>query len=78
MRKINELFFQNLYSASNTTGVNPIQDGPFRGCSRMEGGAQKGLLPKICHTCPTTMKFDTPIPYIKKIQKIYKSRNTPL
>ena len=35
-------------------------------------------LPKICHTYPTTMKFGTVIPYPKKIQKIYESRDTPL
>ena len=56
---------------------NPIQDGLFRGCSRM-GGAKKAPLPKICHTYPTMMKLDTVIPYPKKIQKIYESRDTPL
>ena len=55
---------------------NPIQDGLFRGCSRM-GGGQKGPLPKICHTYPTMMKLGTIIPYPKKIQKIYESRDTP-
>ena len=38
--------------------VNPIQDGLFRGCSRMGGGG--GLfahLPKIRHTNPTMMKL---------------------
>ena len=30
---------------------------------------QKGPLPKICHTYPTNMKFDTIIPYVKKIKK---------
>ena len=29
--------------------VNPTQDKPFSGCSRMRGG-QKDPLPKICHT----------------------------
>ena len=28
--------------------LNPIQDGAFRGCSRM-GGAKKLLLPKMSH-----------------------------
>ena len=47
---------------------NPVQDGLFRGCSRMGG-----TLPKICHTYPTMMKFGTVIPYPKKIQKLNKS-----
>ena len=59
-------------------GLTLFRMGLFGAAHGWKGGAQKGLLPKICHTCPTTMKFDTPIPYIKKIQKIYKSRNTPL
>ena len=53
--------------------VNPIQDGHFWGCSRVEG-----TLPKICHTYPTMMKLGTVIPYLKKIKKIYKSRDIPL
>ena len=31
-------------------------------------------LPKICHTYPTMMKLGTIIAYLKKSQKIYKSR----
>ena len=55
---------------------NPIQDGYFRGCSRM--GGPFSPLPKICHTYPTMMKLGTVIPYLKKVQKIYKSREHPL
>ena len=51
-------------------GFNSIQDGLFRGCSRMGWGrGQKGPLPKICHTYPTMMELGTVIPYSKKIQK---------
>ena len=59
------------------SSINPIQDGHFRGCSWMMGeGGQKGiLLPKICHTYPTMMKLGTVTPYLKKIQKIYESRD---
>ena len=32
---------------------------------------------KICHTYPTVMELGTVIPYLKKIQKIYESRDTP-
>ena len=56
--------------------ICPIQDGHFRGCSRMVGG-QKAPLPKIFHTYPTMMKLGTVISYIKNIQKIYESRDTP-
>ena len=44
----------------------------------MGGRGQKGaLLPKICHTYLTMMKPGTVIPYLKKIQKTYESRDTP-
>ena len=46
-----------------------------------EGGGwwgKKGPLPKICHRYPTMMKLDRVIPYLKKIQNIYESRDTPL
>ena len=49
--------------------LNSIQDGPFRGCSRM-GVGQKAPLPKIFHTYPTMMKLGIIIPYLKKTQRI--------
>ena len=53
--------------------LNPIQDGLFRGCSRMgRGGAFLPPLPKIRHTYPTLMKLGTVIPSLRKIQKMYK------
>ena len=62
--------------------MNHISDGSFRGCSRMMGGGgggrKKAPVPKICHTYPTMMKLQTHIPYLKKIQKIYKSYDTLL
>ena len=57
--------------------LNPIQDGLFRGCSRMGRGGTRVTIPKIYHTYPAMMKLGTVIPYLKKIQKIYKSRDTP-
>ena len=42
------------------------------------GGAKKAPLPKICHTYPAIMKLGTVTTYLKKIKKIYKSRDTPL
>ena len=41
-------------------------------------GSAHGLADKICHTYPTTMKLGRVIPYPKKIQKIFESRDTPL
>ena len=41
-------------------------------------GIFRAAHPKICHTYPTMMKLGTVIPYPKKIQKIYESRDTPL
>ena len=40
-------------------------------------GYQKGIPPKMRHTCLTMMKLKTVIPFLKKIFKIYKSRETP-
>ena len=58
---------------------NSIQDGLFRGCSQMVGEGQKGPpLPKIYHTCTTMMKLGLVIPYLKKFQKPYESRETIL
>ena len=58
---------------------NPIQDGLFQGCSQMRwGGAFWPLLPKFHHTYPAMMKLGTVIPYLRKIQKMYKSRETSL
>ena len=51
-------------------------DGPFRGYSRI-GGSKRHPAPKICHTYPRIMKLSTIVPCIKKIQKIYRSRDTP-
>ena len=42
------------------------------------GGGKKAPLSKICQTYPTMMKLGTVISYVKKIQKIYESRDTPL
>ena len=68
------LSFRALLSSIRELGIinsncfNPIQDWAFWGCSRM-WGAKRSPLPKICHTCPTMMKRDKFVPYLKKIQK---------
>ena len=50
----------------------------FFGAAHGWGGAFLAPLPKIPHTYPTMMKLDTVIPYLRKIQKVYKSRGTSL
>ena len=55
---------------------NPIQDGLFWGCSWIGGGAFWPPLPKISHTYSTTIKLGTVIPYLRKIHKMYKLRDT--
>ena len=42
------------------------------------GGAKRPPFRKICQTSPTIMKLGTVIPYLRKIQKIYESRDTIL
>ena len=43
------------------------------------GGGQKGPPPQnLSHISPTMMKLGIVTPYLKKIQKIYESRDTPL
>ena len=49
--------------------LNPIQDGLFWGCWRMERGGKKGPHPKICHAYPTMMKLGIVIPHLKRPQK---------
>ena len=56
--------------------LNSIQDGLLGDCSRI-GGA-KSPLPKLYHTYPTMMKLGTVIPYLRKVQTIYESRDKPL
>ena len=56
--------------------VKPIQDGPFWGCSWMR--VLKSPLSKICQIYHAMIKLGTVTPYVKKIQKIHKSCDTPL
>ena len=44
----------------------------------MDWGDKKGPLPKVCLTYRAMMALGTVTPYPEKIQKIYKSRDTPL
>ena len=42
------------------------------------GATKKVPLPKICHIYHTMMRLGTVMPYLKKAQKIYEPRDTPL
>ena len=58
-----------IYMFRTQRRINPIQDGLFRGCSRMMGGLFGPPLLKICHTYSTMMKLGRVIPYRKKVKK---------
>ena len=57
---------------------NPIQDGVFLGCSRMEGGTKRPSLPKICHTYPAMMKPGSYTLLKEDAKNICDSRDAPL
>ena len=54
--------------------VSLIQDGPPRDVHSWLRGKKKPH--RIRHTYPEIMKLGTVIPYLKKIQNKYKSRDT--
>ena len=73
------------YNNTHHHSVNPIQDRLVWGSSRMEGGPGRPPpppppppRPEICQTYPAIIKLATVIPYPRKIQKSYKSPDTPL
>ena len=62
------LYRAMLLSLFNCQYLNPIQDRPFRGRSRMgERGAKRLPLPKMSHTYLAMMRLGTVIPCLKKI-----------
>ena len=50
----------------------------FFGAAHGWGGQKGPPLLKICQTYPTMINLGTVIPYPKKIQKMYESRDTSL
>ena len=59
----------------------PIQDGPFRGCSRKgrERGQKDPLsLQFITHILQWWNKLSIVVPYLRKIQKLNESCDSPL
>ena len=74
---------QNIMHVSQMFTFNPIQDGHFRGYSRMDGGGEAKRpflpkIPKICHRYLTMIELAQVIPYLRKIKQTYKSRDTLL
>ena len=71
------MFYEQTLNTVLTLTLALFRMGIFRAAHRLgERGVQKGsFLPKICHTYPAMMKLGTVIPYLKKIQKIYQSRD---
>ena len=49
----------------------------FSGLLTDGGLAKRSPLRKVCHTSPKMMKLGKVVRFVKMIQKIYKSRNTP-
>ena len=73
-QKLDDMLFQK----ENT--LNPTQDGLFgatHGCGEQSPHLHCPVH-KICHTHPIMMQLGTVVPYLKKIQKIYESRDRPL
>ena len=64
----------------NSTGreIEPYLGWVFSRLLTDGRGGKKATHLKICLTYPAIMKLGTVVPYLKKIQKIYKSRDTPL
>ena len=56
--------------------LEPYSRLAFLGLLTDEMGPKGPPLPKICHTYPTMMRLGTVIPYLKKIQNMYESRDT--
>ena len=69
------IFFYQLSANKFKIIINPIQDGPFRSCSRMRGPGRPSLS-KICYTYPAIMGLGRAIPCLKKLEKIYESHDT--
>ena len=73
------MFYEQTLNTVLTLTLTLFRMGIFRAAHRSGGrGDQKGsFLPKICHKYPAIMKSGTVIPDLKKIQKIYQSRDAP-
>ena len=65
----------NVITGSSNIALTLFRMG-FFGAAHGWGGGFLPPLPKIHHTYPTMMKLGTVIPYLRKIQKMYKSCDT--
>ena len=70
-------FSISFLSTLNTLKLTLFRMGIFGAALGWGGGAKRPPLPKICHTYPTMMKLGIVISYLKKIQKICESHDTP-
>ena len=78
-KRIGEIYnMSKKINFNNLTCYSPYSEWAFLELLIDGGRGKKSPLPKICHTYPTMMKLGALIPYLKKIQKIYKSSDTPL
>ena len=73
-----QINLQKFYILPHLKALTLFRMGFFGASHEWGGGAFWLRLPKICHTHPTMMKLGTVIPYLRKIQKKYKSRDTSL
>ena len=71
-------FEKQFFIYTNVTTALTLFRMGFFGAAHKWGGPFCPLLPKIRHTYPAMMKLGTVIPYLWKIQKMYKSRDTSL
>ena len=68
----------NLHIGRRTNPILTLFRMGFFGAAHGLGRAFWPPLCKIHHTYPTMMKLGTVIPYLRKIQKMYKSHDTSL
>ena len=71
-------YFQKPFLKKTSARLQPSSGWTFLGLfTDGEGwGVKRSHLPKICHIYLAITKLDTVTPYLKKIQKLYESRDT--
>ena len=78
MTQVAHFLIKQLYENLQLRMLTLFRMGIFRAAHGWGVGGKKltPSLPKICNTYHRLMKLGTVIPYLKKIQKIYGSRDT--
>ena len=69
-----------IFNRSNELMINPIQNGPLWSCSQVKGGGGGEKVPPSLKSVTHILQWWNlvVIPYLKKIQKMYESRDTPI